>query len=361
MIALVVQWIGRELPKLAIAVRVGSRAQKIITMKNQKGFIQIPILIVIIVGVVVIGGISYLGVRQYKNNQAVQKSSEIQTPQQENKESTTSANSEIEKLKQEVEELRAGFLKTQETPKQAQDNTDVINASNIESFLFYVGQVGCIGTSGSSNGTGVLVNVSGSVKVLTNRHVITGTICTFKFTDKTYGFKNYGLDIKNPLAWNTITDSVVVSLKSFTKDGDLFSVSPLSLLNQLTSPIKTNYSCRERMPLGSPVVVIGYPVTTQYISGKLEIPSYGITIDRTENPQTVITGIISAYDESVLRNLPDVNYFTTAPMDSGNSGGLALSKIGGKICILGIPTWAAVGNFQNQGVIQSFNNIFFTP
>ena len=341
-----------------------------IFMKNQKGFIQIPLLIAIIAGVLGMGGIGFVGIKQYQNSQ--KEKVRVQAQVEVQQKALEKAQTEIEKLKTESsatkqnqqaleKTIKSNQQGSQETTKQAQDNKGIITASDIENFLFYVGEVGCLGTSGSSKGTGTLINVNGGVKVLTNRHVITGTICTFKFTHKTYGFKNYGLDVSNLLTWNTITDSVIVSLKSFTKDGDLFSVSPLSLLNQLTSPIKTNGSCKERMPLGSPVAVIGYPVTTQYISGKLEIPSYGVTIDISENPQTVITGIISAYDESVLRNLPDVNYFTTAPMDSGNSGGLALSKTEGRICVLGIPTWAAVGNFQNQGVIQSINNIFFVP
>ena len=35
-------------------------------MKNQRGFIQIPILIAIIVGVLVVGGAGYVGVKQIK-------------------------------------------------------------------------------------------------------------------------------------------------------------------------------------------------------------------------------------------------------------------------------------------------------
>ncbi len=316
-----------------------------------------PFLIALIVGVIVVGGAGYIAVKQYQNKQIEGVKQQPESPTIQNEQVTSTQEiSEIEKLRQEVEDLKKEQARqsTAQNQKQPQSGADTINASDIENFLFYVGKIGCLGTSGSSKGTGVLINVNGSAKVLTNRHVITGSLCTFQFTHKTYGFKNYGLDVNNLLAWNTITDSVVVSLKNITKYED-------PLLNQLTSPIKAGSSCRQKMPLGSSVVIIGYPVTTQYISGQLEIPEYGVTIDRTENPQTVITGIISAYDESVLRELPDVNYFTTAPMDSGNSGGLALSKINGEVCILGIPTWAAVGNFQNQGVVQSMSNIFFTP
>ena len=39
-------------------------------MNNRKGFVQIPILIAIIVGILVLGGSGYFGVRQYLNYQA---------------------------------------------------------------------------------------------------------------------------------------------------------------------------------------------------------------------------------------------------------------------------------------------------
>jgi len=50
---------------------------------QQKGFIQIPILIAIIVGVFVTGGASYVGVKQYRNHQAeqIQQEAAIETNQ----------------------------------------------------------------------------------------------------------------------------------------------------------------------------------------------------------------------------------------------------------------------------------------
>lgn len=53
-------------------------------IKTRKGFIQIPILIAIIVGVIAIGGVTYVGIKQYKINQAEefkkQQDSSTQTP-----------------------------------------------------------------------------------------------------------------------------------------------------------------------------------------------------------------------------------------------------------------------------------------
>ncbi len=68
-------------------------------MKNQRGFIQIPILIAIIIGVLAIGGVGYVGVKQYQNHKteiAKENSQATSTPEL----------SEVEKLRQEVEELK---------------------------------------------------------------------------------------------------------------------------------------------------------------------------------------------------------------------------------------------------------------
>jgi len=71
---------------------------------QQKGFIQIPILIAIIVGVFVTGGASYVGVKQYRNHQAeqIQQEAAIET----NQVTGDDELSEVEKLRQEVEELK---------------------------------------------------------------------------------------------------------------------------------------------------------------------------------------------------------------------------------------------------------------
>jgi len=83
-------------------------------MNRQKGFIQIPILIAVIVGVLVVGGASfYVGVQQYQNYQAEKiQQQEIAT---ENEQTTkTGELSEVEKLRQEIEKLKQEQIKQQE-------------------------------------------------------------------------------------------------------------------------------------------------------------------------------------------------------------------------------------------------------
>lgn len=79
----------------------------------------------------------------------------------------------------------------------------------------------------------------------------------------------------------------------------------------------------EYIELGSPVKVYGYPIT----SG-----GYSLTIT---------DGIVSSFSS-------DGMILTSAKIDSGNSGGLAIDDEG---CFIGIPSAIAEGNYQNFGVI----------
>jgi hypothetical protein len=56
--------------------------------------------------------------------------------------------------------------------------------------------------------------------------------------------------------------------------------------------------------------------------------------------------------------LPYPNFFSTAIMDAGNSGGIALSKDSNGLCVLGIPTLVIQGEYSSEGVIQNIRNIF---
>lgn len=110
--------------------------------------------------------------------------------------------------------------------------------------------------------------------------------------------------------------------------------------------------CPLRMPQGSPVAAIGFPAFasrqgTDFGLGDAQISS-----------RTLTTGIISGYDSrSIGQALPSVNYFVSATIDAGNSGGMAVSKYNGKLCLLGLPTWVSFGYYANQGMIQNIHNV----
>ena len=81
--------------------------------------------------------------------------------------------------------------------------------------------------------------------------------------------------------------------------------------------------CDSPIKLGDSVRIYGYPVT----SGGYNL--------------TVTDGIISSFNE-------DGTILTSAKIDSGNSGGLAIDQ---DKCFIGIPSAVVSGNFQNLGVL----------
>ena len=108
------------------------------------------------------------------------------------------------------------------------------------------------------------------------------------------------------------------------------------------------------MPQGSPVIVIGYPAYSSML---------GVYNPENATKNEIITnGTISGYDSSPQnRDLPHPNYYISATIDGGNSGGVAFSKDGNGLCLLGIPTWITLtGNYSNEGIVQDINNIVWT-
>lgn len=93
--------------------------------RSKHGFIQIPILVAIIVGVFVVGGAGYVGVKQYQSHQQAQKAIEEAKPQ--NEQTTSNEQSEVEKLRQEVNELKKQ-QKSPTTPKTKGLTLDELNA-----------------------------------------------------------------------------------------------------------------------------------------------------------------------------------------------------------------------------------------
>jgi len=73
---------------------------------------------------------------------------------------------------------------------------------------------------------------------------------------------------------------------------------------------------------------------------------------RIKEQNLIVTeGIISGATDDGL------NFYTSAKIDSGNSGGLAVSKINGEVCMVGVPTWVSQGQYNNLAMIQSWEKI----
>lgn len=337
-------------------------------MKNQKGFIQIPILITIIAGVLVLGG-GYFGVKQYQNYQIEQTKKErvAQEKEKETQVLTEAQQKALEEAGQEIEKLKEGSAESKkkqqvleqklqnEQQKSEQQNLS-ISASELESYLLGVVMVVCYPQTGSGS-LWQLPNFGGFV-VLTNKHVVDGfdsCVITFERGDGvTKG--SYTINTKEVVTWNNFTDIGVLKLEQQKERITLYGETPMKDLNYKISELR---KCTQRVAIGYPVVVIGYPAfgiryVNLYNQGFKQYIAYRIASD----------GIISGHDTSVVvpqGNLPYPNYFVSAKIDSGNSGGIAISKDEKGLCVLGIPTWLTLGKYETQGLVQNIHNVMYRP
>lgn len=191
----------------------------------------------------------------------------------------------------------------------------------------------------SDSGSGMLVQLQNrnGLSVITNRHVIvdsyygTATECFVKFPDD---ILFYG-----PVKYDSVLHNLTVNIDG--SDGgsinNLFDYSGITGLLPLSTRASSNiYVCKTPAETGDPVVILGYP---SYGGGIRAIGSIDLTA--TE-------GIISGKD--------GVYYTTSAKIEHGNSGGIAIDK--NRDCYLGVPTAAVVGQIESLGRILPASFIF---
>jgi len=321
-------------------------------MRNKNSFIQISLLVAIITGVLVFGGSGYFIVKQYQNYQIEKtiKENEVRALAETQKKALGEAQAQIEKLKQESEASREKQKQLEQKINAEKQSTSLtISATEIKPYLSAVLNIVCIGNTYKSSGSGTLWKWNNSYAILTNDHVILedgndNCLATWTF-DEASGEQRgdfFWVDNKIDLDWNNETDTRVALILNKEKSLSNFPVA------------SANYSlyslrrCLAKMPLGSPVMVIGYPASTQ---------------TDTNSPRTLTEGVISGHDQSVQPPqgvLPYTDYFVSNKIDSGNSGGIALSKDTTGLCVLGIPTWLKLGRYSAQGLIQNIHNVLYT-
>jgi len=123
-------------------------------------------------------------------------------------------------------------------------------------------------------------------------------------------------------AWNNLTDAALLDLKVWDKAPNLGEGYALTSIENLNYNISSLQNCPEIMPVGSPVAIVGYPAFSEQeltIGGS----SLGVELSRI-----VSNGIISGYVTTDLQSgLPYKDYFISAKIDSGNSGGIAFQKM----------------------------------
>ena len=178
-----------------------------------------------------------------------------------------------------------------------------------------------------SGGSGTLVKFGyGQVVAMTNSHVISATTklgeekfpssCIVQFPDH---------DVMYESSWKAIQRNL-----DGLDQGFVAIENPDQYITQLAS--KSFGACFEKADLGDQVIILGYP-------------DIGASSDIT-----VTEGIVSGYD--------DEYYVTSAKVEAGNSGGVAVLVKDN--CYLGIPTYAKIGDVESLARILKVNYIFTT-
>lgn len=248
-------------------------------------------------------------------------------------------------------------LKSDQKVEDFRNKYPAMNKGDISEYMSGVVQIEC----DNSKGSGSLWKLSdGSYAVLTNYHVIehplrseNGSFCQVWVKDdeektdyvfRVYPAEDYYKDVDQDIA--------LMPLRNFNIPEGGMGIDK-------KNPKELNYSiselsnCPARAPISYPVYIIGYPA-----SGSLMI-DYGAGI-ANQSFRLLTEGIISGHDTSISNSSGDPeipDFFVTAKIDAGNSGGIAISKQGGELCVLGIPTWVNVGEYDTQGLIQNINAI----
>ena len=307
-------------------------------MKKQNGFIQIPLLIAIIAGVLVLGGGGYFGVKQYQSYQAekIEKEKIAQEAQQQK-------DSEVEKLKQEVEALKNKKPEIKKT------------FTTSEIVLFnkkFVVSVSCQTGTGNVYGSGVIIGKSNAnLIVLTNYHVTKYAkvppagvppcvVADASLPEFYYGQPVYYPNIASQTAMNTIDFAFVEVRGPIPNEVMYYDESTGKFVGSEPSTPKTTLlsinvfpkiCAQNSMRAGEEIVVLGYPT----IGGEFDFGGPNFRLITTEG---IISSAVRSFD----------NYFvSSAKIEQGNSGGGAFLK--SENCLAGMPTYVQIGEIESLG------------
>ncbi|MFA5925598.1 MAG: trypsin-like peptidase domain-containing protein [Parcubacteria group bacterium] len=138
----------------------------------------------------------------------------------------------------------------------------------------------------------------------------------------------------------------VALLKYAEKIGGEMQERPYTTDFTLRDRMLKNYpSCPKDKMVGNKIYIFGFP------SAAFKTGSDGTLENEARDYHLIITsGLVSGINE-------EGNFYTDAKIDSGNSGGLAVSKINNQVCLAGVPTWLSHGNYENLGIIQPFEDL----
>lgn len=278
--------------------------------------------------------------------------------------SGTDTQDALKKAEDKIVELQKNITAQQERSQTTAGLT--IQAGEITPYLSGVVEINCKNTIGSGSlWRGLL---GGAFTTLTNQHVVDTSYSNgycYMLVENANGEAQgiYALNARGIRRWNSQADAAVLDIepltdpKFFTDDRVLIDQRLIDKSAPFTS---LNYSignlarCPVDSPIGQPMVMIGYPAYGEQSSKQG-------SATQVISSRTVTNGIISGVDKTTSNEgLANGNYFVSAKIDNGNSGGIALSKTEKGMCVLGIPTWLTVGNYETQGVVQNIFNVMQT-
>jgi hypothetical protein len=322
------------------------------------------ILFTVVIGLVVCGGI-YFGIKYYQKITKEEAAKEAAAQDLINKQQQalndaekqindvkTQSQQEINDLKTQSEQDKTNLQNQINNVNSANLSQD-ISSADIESYIDTIGVLDCWDSKSNEQfGTGVLLTTG---KLMTNWHVVSGMeTCLFasdKFinpkypaTPANYRPGAYILDLSNVQKPDSNLDFAIVPFTrnekaKITAQTQGAPSDEYLEVSQLDYRVGSMTKCSKKVTVGTPVAILGYPASS-------------INLDQNAPPESVTTGAISGY-ESIQSN----NYLVTAKVDHGNSGGLALAKENGKICLLGVPTWIITGQVESSGIVQNINNL----
>ncbi len=276
-------------------------------LKNQQNYFNNPVVIILLV--VIIGLVGYL---IFSKSQSSNPNTENQIPQQ-----------IIDSSKNNQPDVLIAEPSQSKTPKST---SEIVQEWRKTTALIL-----CNSDLGYISGSGLLVSLNGKPQVITNGHVVThNPICWIKFPDQT-GVSTYTVNPQNITDDSSGYDVAHLDLSLYSQQ-DIHAkegIAPISARAR-----RDSYLCKNDLNIGDSILILGYPVYGTPISLSRFYSSNPIEV-------TVTEGIVSGKD--------GIYYTTSAKIDSGNSGGLAIDAQND--CYFGIPTWNESGNFESLGRI----------
>lgn len=213
------------------------------------------------------------------------------------------------------------FLKkpdfTEITPN-IQENLENTEINNLKSVV----QILCDDENG---GSGTVISDDGYI--LTNHHVIENAEwCLVTIPDQKTG-EPVEIYYATPITFSKVGKIYDIAMLKIDevytdKEGYSWGIYP----NNFQSLQISEFCSKKEWSLGEPIKIYGYPATSHNLN------------------LTVTEGIISNFSDGYM--------LTSAKIDSGNSGGLAL---GNDDCWAGIPSAILEGEYQNLGLIIPLN------